>query len=85
MFTRFSMALSLTTLIIFLVTSASVAAPLIPLTEHSVAVCTAAITVTTTADSGAASLRQAIADLCANGTITFAPALAGQTIVLSSQ
>jgi hypothetical protein len=42
------------------------------------------ITVTNTNDSGAGSLRQAIADICSGGTITFAPALSGQTITLNS-
>ncbi len=35
-------------------------------------------------DSGAGSLRQAIASVCSGGTITFAPALSGATINLSS-
>lgn len=43
-----------------------------------------AITVTNANDSGAGSLRQAIADLCSGGTINFAAPLAGQTIVLAS-
>ncbi|MBK8038247.1 MAG: autotransporter-associated beta strand repeat-containing protein [Verrucomicrobiaceae bacterium] len=43
--------------------------------------------VTTTGDSGPGSLRQAIADAALSGpdTITFAPALSGQTIMLSSE
>ncbi len=46
------------------------------------------IIVTTTADSGAGSLRQAILDAATNpdpDTITFAPALSGQTIALASE
>ena len=46
--------------------------------------CAYDVTVTNTADAGAGSLRQALADVCFAGTIGFAPALAGQTIVLSS-
>ena len=46
--------------------------------------CQPAITVTSIANSGPGTLRQAVADLCADGTITFAPALAGQTITLTS-
>ena len=42
------------------------------------------ITVTSSADSGAGSLRQAIADACAGATIDFAPALSGATIHLAS-
>lgn len=37
----------------------------------SVTVCSSAITVTSSADSGAGSLRKAIADICPGGTITF--------------
>src|SRR5947207_9720636 len=47
----------------------------------------ALFTVTTTADSGAGSLRQAILDAAGNGvadTINFSAGLAGQTIVLTS-
>jgi DNA-binding beta-propeller fold protein YncE len=40
--------------------------------------------VTNTNDSGAGSLRQAIADVCPNGTIDFASGLSGQTIGLDS-
>jgi predicted outer membrane repeat protein len=42
------------------------------------------IVVTTNADSGPGSLRQAIADIDSSGTITFDPSLAGQTISLAS-
>ena len=42
------------------------------------------LTVTTTGDSGAGSLRQAIADAAPGDTIVFNAGLAGQTIVLSS-
>ncbi len=44
----------------------------------------ATLTVTNTADAGPGSLRQAIADAAAGDTITFAAALNGQTITLSS-
>ena len=50
-----------------------------------VTVCSAAIRVTSNADSGAGSLRQAIADACPGGTITFDPALAGQMLILGSR
>ena len=43
-----------------------------------------AIVVTNTNDAGAGSLRQAILDVDAGGTITFAPSLAGQAITLQS-
>ena len=36
--------------------------------------------VTSTADSGAGSLRKALGSVCVGGTMRFAPALAGQTI-----
>jgi hypothetical protein len=42
------------------------------------------VTVTTAADSGPGSLRQLLAGLPAGGSVRFAPALAGQTIVLTS-
>jgi hypothetical protein len=42
--------------------------------------CSSNVTVTSTADSGAGSLRKALGSVCAGGTIHFAPALAGQTI-----
>ncbi|MGE5776244.1 MAG: DNRLRE domain-containing protein [Chloroflexota bacterium] len=42
------------------------------------------ITVTNTNDSGPGSLRQAIADICPDGIVNFDPALAGQTITLTS-
>jgi hypothetical protein len=45
---------------------------------------TSLITVTNTNDSGAGSLRKAIADVCPGGKINFHPSLAGQTILLSS-
>jgi hypothetical protein len=44
----------------------------------------ATLTVTTTADSGAGSLRQALADAIDGDTIQFAPGLTGQTIGLTS-
>ena len=43
-----------------------------------------AITVINNGDSGAGSLRQALLDICAGGTISFDPILNGQTIVLTS-
>ncbi len=43
-----------------------------------------AFVVTTTADAGAGSLRQAVAEYLFGDTLTFAPALAGQTIQLTS-
>lgn len=43
-----------------------------------------AVTVTTNADSGPGSLRQALASVCDGGTISFAPSLRGQTITLST-
>jgi hypothetical protein len=46
---------------------------------------TSAITVTNINDTGAGSLRQAIADICPGGTIHFDASLAGQTIPLASQ
>ncbi|MFN8496084.1 MAG: family 16 glycosylhydrolase [Caldilineaceae bacterium] len=46
--------------------------------------CSYNVIVTSTADSGAGSLRQAINDVCFDGTIGFAPSLAGQTIGLTS-
>jgi beta-glucanase (GH16 family) len=46
--------------------------------------CADTITVTSIADSGAGSLRSALANVCVGGTIQFAPSLAGQTISLTS-
>jgi sugar lactone lactonase YvrE len=46
--------------------------------------CSSAITVTSNADSGAGTLRQAIADVCAGGTITFDSGLSGATITLTT-
>ena len=46
--------------------------------------CFNAASVTSTADSGAGSLRQAVSDLCAGGKITFNSSLSGQTITLTS-
>ena len=43
------------------------------------------ITVTNTNDSGAGSLRKAIASAVSGDTIKFSPSLSGQTITLSSQ
>jgi hypothetical protein len=50
----------------------------------AVSVCASAITVTSNADSGAGTLRQAIADACAGGTINFNASLSGGTIHLAS-
>jgi hypothetical protein len=47
--------------------------------------CANPATVTTNADAGAGSLRQALIDVCDGGTINFAPALNGQTITLASE
>jgi beta-glucanase (GH16 family) len=47
--------------------------------------CPAAITVTSSADSGPGSLREALAAVCRGGTIGFAPALSGQTIMVGSE
>ncbi len=43
------------------------------------------LAVTNANDSGAGSLRQAVTDVASGGTIIFAPALSGQTCILSSQ
>ncbi|HKB09516.1 MAG TPA: hypothetical protein VKD69_02640, partial [Vicinamibacterales bacterium] len=48
------------------------------------AVCPAAPVVTTTADSGAGSLRQAIADACATDSITFDLGVSPQSIVVTT-
>jgi beta-glucanase (GH16 family) len=42
------------------------------------------VTVTSTADAGAGSLRRALNSVCAGGTVTFSEALAGETITLLS-
>lgn len=46
--------------------------------------CPSDVTVTSTAESGAGSLRKALGSVCAGGTIHFAPELAGRTITLTS-
>jgi DNA-binding beta-propeller fold protein YncE len=51
----------------------------------AVTVCSSAISVTSNANSGAGTLRQAITDVCAGGTITFDNTLSGQTIRLASR
>ncbi len=47
--------------------------------------CPMSVEVANTNDDGAGSLRQAIADVCEGGTITFAESLSGATITLGSQ
>ena len=42
------------------------------------------VTVTNTNDTGAGSLRRALASVCAGGTVTFSDSLAGQTVTLIS-
>src|SRR5262249_21305783 len=51
---------------------------------HTVNPCPATPVVTSTADSGAGTLRQAIADACATDSITFSLGGAAQTITLTS-
>ncbi|MGA2488802.1 MAG: choice-of-anchor Q domain-containing protein, partial [Anaerolineales bacterium] len=46
--------------------------------------CASALNVSNNTDNGLGSLRQAIADVCAGGTITFASSLSGGTISLST-
>ena len=46
--------------------------------------CPATLTVTSSADSGDGSLRNALNGVCAGGTVNFDPSLAGQTISLTS-
>ncbi len=46
--------------------------------------CADSMTVSSTADSGVGSLRKALGSVCVGGTVRFAPALANQTISLSS-
>lgn len=46
--------------------------------------CQYEVTVTSTADSGPGSLRQALQDVCFSGTVGFSSSLAGQTISLTS-
>ena len=48
-------------------------------------VCSASVVVANTNDSGLGSLRQALLDVCTNGTITFEPGLSGTVITLASQ
>lgn len=47
--------------------------------------CPDELTVTSAADDGPGSLRQALASVCRGGTVRFAPDLAGQTIVVASE
>ncbi|GAA5121981.1 choice-of-anchor D domain-containing protein [Luteolibacter yonseiensis] len=60
-------------------------APALFLALTSVGAHAADVVVTNAAGSGAGTLRQAIVDVSAGGTITFDPTLAGQTISLSSE
>ncbi len=54
-------------------------------TTQQVTACSTPITVTSNADSGAGTLRQALLDVCAGGTINFAnPVMSGATITLTS-
>ncbi|HKY54733.1 MAG TPA: choice-of-anchor Q domain-containing protein [Anaerolineales bacterium] len=53
--------------------------------NHTAQDYTATLTVTNTTDNGAGSLRQAITDASSGSAIKFAPALAGQTILLTSE
>ncbi len=53
------------------------------LTNGTAASCLASISVTSTGDSGAGTLRQALADVCPGGTVDMGP-IAGQTIALSA-
>jgi hypothetical protein len=46
--------------------------------------CSSDVTVTNTADGGAGSLRDLLGRVCSGGTVRFEPALAGQTITLTS-
>ena len=46
--------------------------------------CAPRLMIQNTQDSGAGSLRQALYEVCAGGTVTFAPGLAGQTIGLDT-
>ncbi|MBP1688519.1 MAG: hypothetical protein H6Q33_4662, partial [Deltaproteobacteria bacterium] len=46
--------------------------------------CPSEVTVTSTADAGGGSLRAALGNVCADGTVRFATALAGQTVTLLS-
>jgi hypothetical protein len=48
------------------------------------AACLPTATVTSTADNGPGTLRQALADVCSEGTVDFASALANRTITLTS-
>jgi alpha-tubulin suppressor-like RCC1 family protein len=65
-------------------TRTSTPTPTVTLTPTVTNTQSASIVVTNTADSGPGSLRQAVADISAGGTITFNPSLAGQTITLAS-
>ncbi|MFV9504385.1 MAG: carbohydrate binding domain-containing protein [Oscillochloridaceae bacterium umkhey_bin13] len=47
--------------------------------------CPDTVTVTSNADEDEGSLRAALTSVCRGGTVTFAPALAGQTITLASE
>lgn len=56
---------------------------LIP-TQPAAALCPTGIAVSSSADSGAGTLREAIASVCSGGTITFGAGLSGNTILLGS-
>jgi beta-glucanase (GH16 family) len=47
--------------------------------------CPDEVTVSSAADSGPGSLREALGAVCRDGTVRFAPALAGQTVALGSE
>ncbi len=55
------------------------------LDEVQIQDCPQYMLVTSTADTGIGSLRDAVANVCSGGTITFDPSLAGQTIILASE
>src|SRR5687767_9472855 len=52
---------------------------------YALPLCTATITVTSTNDSGAGTLRQALTDVCVGGTINFNSSLNNSMITLSTE